>query len=1105
MPPPKKHPLAERIPLPPAPNPLTPTLAEMAPWVRDDPLRAAQEATRLTNQARSGTKPPVPVLVAGVSTEKRKEPLAIRLLRIPTKPADAANAFMRRLADEGRYGHGPAEAVGQAAAAARRALVDLDRDVPPTAVRATLGVKAGQSSRAAYNAATVLDYILGFKIDPTALVTGPVGKVASKIPAVRAVGSATRAAATKAKGTIAQGARSLEARTLGDATTVSSRAAAATLGVGPAARMMREVRGAYEPNVARRFKQAEAIVAEMRAWTLSERRKNPAFSRLVEGYQTANPGGVDPLTDAVRMYVRAHRHKGKTAGSKSQTPRAAPALDAGAEAAVRRFSGTNGIPYSTVRSFGDRIIAHGEETLSHLRAVGDRPFTQARGFSARKPLPPSANFPNQAWTGVHRDAGARAEDRLRSIWFGRYLEDLLPHSEAAGTALHTLGPPAARAARGKHGEVRLGVQAVRRAGVRDLVQRLEGQGGYLKRWTPGAPVPEGWVVVTNQRLALPTPGAAVPMAREMDFLKDRMMPRDLYNYLAGEMAQFIPTVTKAGRSLGVEGPILQSRNRILSTWTRVVGTQKRTWLTNPATFLSNTFGNHLLSEIALARHGGSQTEFAKNLAPALKEAYHFERTAQTSPDIDAMSRFTRAFGETIAEGAGVRPGQTGRAAAGAAGKRVQVPGVGGVIVPQPDFTLVTGQGFTKAKQVAGAVARTAGAELERAAAALGAGHGLSERTYKLALYKTLQPKLGRARAAKVVEDTLFNYADRPALLEAADRYGLVIFNAFPVFATRALFETLSTRPDLVAKYPRLARLSRIEAGAQGAYEDLEPEKQTAHLAGTGEERFLEPSRYFPLAGGIDFLSRPGSGLTGDQLAETVAGGTAFGPVIEQAFNQRLLGGVDNPWRIVPRGVPPPAHPTPLPDFAEGVEGDLRAREFLSAILPGIVRGAGRVMGAREGIAQGTGRTSEAQAKAEALLAAVLGIRTVQGEPFPEKDVRTMPLQQARDAHFLRVREQVMRDVPDERNPYTEQAGQVRTADEVDRALTVLDGYVRAILPQSVDGQGRLTEQGARRLTEAALWEKALLARMRQLSQGMGAPARQAPAVRPAPAYRALPP
>jgi hypothetical protein len=1082
------------------PSPFAPGLEDLAPGVRD-PIQQAREATEVTNRAKGGNFRPV-AMVAGVSNvPAKKEPLAIRVLRLPGKPADARNAFLRRLGDEARYGSGPGQAVLESVRTAWRALTDLDRDVPPTAVRAAAGVKKGESSRLAYNTATVLDYLLDFTTDPSVLITGPAGKALAKIPAVAKAGAATRAVTTAAKGQVARAAGQVERRVLGDETSASSRLLASTLGVGPAARMMREVRGAYEPGVGHRLKEAEAILARKRAWTLTRRRQDPLYSRIVETYQTKNPGGVDPLTDGVRMYVRAHRHKGKTPTSATRTPLGHPAIDPGDEHQIRVFAKAYRLDYDTIRQFGDDIIGHAETTLADLRKVGDVPFEQARGLQSKRPLTGSQKFPTQAWTGIHNQAKARAEDRLRSVWFGRYLEDLLPHSEVAGAALHTL--KRASATRGGRGEVRAGIENVRRAGIRDLVQRLEGAGpggkgtiapygaippgsgtplsahGYVQRWTPGSPVPEGWVVVTNHKLPLPSEGARVPMAKEMEFLRDRMMPRDLYNYLAGEMGAFIPTVTKAGRSLGVEGPILQARGRFWETWTRVIGGYKRGRLMNPATFLSNAFGNHMLADIALARHGVSQAEFTRALKEALPEAFHFERTAQASPDIDRLGRRTRAFHETIAEGAGVRPGQSGRAAAGAAGKRVEVPGIGPVILPSPDFSQVTGTGWKKAKQVAGAVGKTSAAELERMMGALGSVHGLSERTYKLALFKALAPKLGDDEAAKVVQSTLFDYSDRPALLEAADRYGLVIFNAFPVFATRALFETLATRPDLVARYPRLARLTRQETGTEGDFDALKERDQASHLVGVGKDRFVDPSRYFPLAGPIDWLSRPGEGLTTDGLARQMAGGTAFSPVIEQAFNMRLIGGTENPWRIVPKGAPPPVSPSPLPDFAEGVSGDLRAREFLNSVLPGVVRPIGRQRAANEGVSYGTGLSSEAQDPAEAFLQGFIGMRRLQGEPYEEKDKRTAQMQGERVRAYLPLLNQA-RLLPLDQNPYRIVVREITSKMDVDRKLTDLTLYVDQMLGNSVDKAGKLTDLGRQRLSEAALWEAALLHRMREM-------------------------
>jgi hypothetical protein len=1102
MRPPKKPSLAEQLDALRV-NPLTPTLSEYAPGKKSLAERLEAAAELEQKVAVPGGRPPriapAPRLTAAASTEppRPESPLIIKALRVPGKPADAMNAYFRRLADERRWGSGEETAIKEAWAAGVRAFTDLNREVAPTAIRATVGAKKGESSRLGYNTATVADYLISGLLDPVGLVTGPVGKFvgtqAQRIPAVARGVATASALQTKAKAKVApkvaEAAGAAERALLGEVGSLRGQVAAHTLGVGPTARMMRGVRKSYEPGVAVAFKDAEAIVASMRDWVERRMDMDPAFRTLAEQYRRVHPGKLDPLSDAVRLYVRANRHKGQTRTSKSMHPvGSTPRLDPADEAAARSFAAAHRIPWDRVEEFGEAIVTHGEETLAKLIASGANPFEQARGLQVKKPLGPRLpTWLAQNWSGIPVGAEARSQDRLRRHWFRYYMEDILPHATATEGGLHTLGPKGIRVARGKHGEVLEGIQSVRRAGMRNLIEGQKQLGEYVRPWGPGADVPRGWVVVTNNT-QLPKDVSRVPWTKGMEFAKDLMMPETLWNYMAGEMAQFLPSVTKAGRIVGVEAMLGKNVREAGAKISRYVGAQKRAWMLNPSTWLTNGWGNYSLVETRLKREGISEVEFLSHLEESANEALAYEKTAQMSPTIRRMSGHTRAFLESISEGAGVSRGKSGAEAAGVAGKRVELPGaIGGKRVgpvslpytlklPDPELETITSTGLRRPVDVAGRVVKTAAGEVERGLSAVGSVHGLTERTFKLALFKTMEPHVGTKEAARIVDETLFDYSDRPALLEMLDRYGLLVFNAFPMFALKNTLETLATRPDLVARYPRLARLTHQEMGAEPAVDQMDPREKPSHLVATGTNTFIDPSRYFPQAGAIDWMSRPGETFSGDDLSK-LPGRTAFSPYAEQLLNRRLYTNIDDAPPIVPPGTPPSTHE----------HLDLRARAFLNATLPGAVRAAGRMETADAGLATGRSPLSTPQTPAEAFLQGILGVRPLRSESGGERNERAGEMAGER----MGVLGEIIRRATDEarsaeeagqKNPYAGEAEKIRRQEDVARALVDVEKYLDGLAAQSIGTDGQVTGDGLRRIVEGVRWREALLARMSSLGQ-----------------------
>jgi len=895
--------------------------------------------------------PPAPrekPLVAGVA-KGVDDPLWLKAIRVPGKPADALNAWFRRLTDEGieaakRNELPDLSSFGEAWGAAWRAFTDLNRDVPPTAVRAFFGLKAGQSSRGAYNAGAVADYILGGILDPSNFLAGPALKIAKKVPGISQGVAAVERGQARAGAAVQAGLEKAAGTKVGSAI---SRAAAATANVGPTAAMMREIRRRYETPLAYRMQQAGQIVREMVAWQRAHSATNPRFRAVLDGYRkglwkTAGGGpGVDPLTDLVRLYVQTAANK----GTKTPWP---PKHSAAHLAIIQQEAQLRDVPFDVVREYGDRLLKHGEGTLAILRAGGGEPFVHARGVQFSKNLPPKGDLRLARFAGVYKDAKERSEARLRRRYFNDYVNSVLARAPQVAT-----GEVGAAAFSGS------GLTQARAAGIRLLAADLLKEGRYVRPAPLGTPVPAGWVKIPED-------------VRDLRNLRGTMMPATLWNYLRGEIAQSEKVFTRLGKVTGPPvHPVAQVAEATYRAIGQVTGVAKKAWISSLATSGANTVGNHILSELALRRAGVGLSRFHLLLPTAFNQVRRFAKTGEMSDEILEFSRYSRAFLETEVMNAGVRAsGKKGSAAL--SGRVIAPTGGRGVYVPPPGETAGKAVGY------------------------LADIHGMSEQAYKLALYLSLKPKMGAEAAARHVEKHLFDYSDRGVLLQAADQFGLWVFNAFPTKALSLYLDTIVKRPDLAARYPRLSRLIRGEFGKTEEDEKTLPahrQHASSLPVSRSENLWADFTRFNPFAGPMNLIPTPGrEGQApmsfGDRLS-LLPGYTAAAPIISQIENRRLYSPSSDPDRIVPEGTPPDR------------EWGYRWRELVRSALP-IVRGVERARAGAQGVTQYPGKTSAPQAPLESLLQGVGGLPTFRGETRDERDERNEALVESRGEVFDRV-------------------------------------------------------------------------------------------------------
>lgn len=244
---------------------------------------------------------------------------------------------------------------------------------------------------------------------------------------------------------------------------------------------------------------------------------------------------------------------------------------------------------------------------------------------------------------------------------------------------------------------------------------------------------------------------------------------------------------------------------------KLVGTIKRGWVGLPSTQVANVFGNNYLVKLAMEQNRVPMTQFWPNLYTAAKKIYAWQRDNVLDPAIQRFNNHSNALHGT---------------------------------------------------QI---VAETAGSLLEKAPSIEKLPHawggkfqGFAEQSYKLALFMTLEKKLGAKAAAAQADKFLFDYNNRGIMVEIAERFGLAPFSTFPIKSTELLFDTIINHPEQLAKLPRKLEIARRGENTREEYglQDYSRKSLFTFPIGTGAEgqkEYINLQRFNPLGGPLDYL------------------------------------------------------------------------------------------------------------------------------------------------------------------------------------------------------------------------------------------------------------
>lgn len=462
-----------------------------------------------------------------------------------------------------------------------------------------------------------------------------------------------------------------------------------------------------------------------------------------------------------------------------------------------------------------------------------------------------------------------------------------------------------------------------------------------------------------------------------------------------------PVAALVGKELDYQAAARQSKVKAVQSWLKGVGHIKGALLSNPGTFSSNALGSVVMAETELQKAGVGLASFLGKSKQAKAQLDIYKKTGNATGDVAELMAHAPGILDTSA-------------AVGAAG-RSRNP----VLNAQQDIDALA----------------------------------------KVNLFAALKPKLGAAEAAKRVKIGLFDYSDTPALIRAADQYGLVLFGSFGTAAGRAFLDTLVKRPDLIARYPRLQKqLLQEFPGSEAEFEKLKDYQRSPLVLPTGKDTFVNLTRYHPL--GQFFAESPmGTGRPPEPM--DIVGGTAAGPTLRAAEKAAREKGApaEDQWRTF-------------------------VREAITGHFPA-VRDYMRWRAALEGTALSDRRTDEPQTARKAALQTAGAPLIRAGLNADLRDKFSEPTGKRADAvrAFIGSLDSQLASGR-LKNPYRGEASKIRNADEAQRAAKDAELYFKTMQmsPKNTTAAGQITDGGRGKIQRAYLRWRMLQNRWAQLRE-----------------------
>ena len=472
--------------------------------------------------------------------------------------------------------------------------------------------------------------------------------------------------------------------------------------------------------------------------------------------------------------------------------------------------------------------------------------------------------------------------------------------------------------------------------------------GHVRNTPPPAGKEGGWINLGD----LGKTGVSGEM------LSDKWVRKPVWDTLGPKVAAVDQVVTRLGKHVGTESmdPARAITGRMLDGYAKLIGVKKQGHIMGPGTFFGNLVYNTLGSTIGAEREGIPKVLIETELPRAMKDTAVFERTRRFTGDIDEMSNHTKAFLETYAS----IHGPSARTPAEIAGTSGKILRAGKMAVRVPG-----------ARELALGAWR----------APTEAYSGL-ERAQKLALYRAAK-KAGKTpkEAAHIVDKYLFDYSDKSVPLQVLDRYGVSIFNTWPVKVAHMVADTMVNRPDILARFDRLRR-SYYQASPESKqrFENLPAHQRlygTFPIPGApspAEQKFAPLSRALGITEPIGIARDIATGnfpAAGRELEQFIPHPDVGEFLALPDLVTALLGTRTEPVPVSAKTAHPGA------PKARQIEDILRS--YGGSISPQFARSINTVLEAQQGKAPGRYPFAEPRTPGEAAIKALFGLEAVRGE------------------------------------------------------------------------------------------------------------------------------
>jgi hypothetical protein len=1041
--------------------------------------------------------------VAAVKRGQAKQPSLLgQAWRGLSSGTNAYYAWLNELAAQGKAAKGRGEIVNPitAAAAAAKKVPGAfkgtfqGRDVKLNVLPFSLedpGVNPW-----AWAAAQSATEIGGLMSDPTGLVAGPVSGLIGKglkRAAAPVAGAIEREAARRASVELAQGEAARLAKKGAKAEGLLGRAQRSVefaekraiekkdaLQAGIQAGVKGKARGTLKTQAAlaeQRLAERQARVAALEKAAGRRATKAAAAEAKAAGMAAARPKGVGPAIVGTGEYlqkspaVRGALKLGETVGVGPQAKMRSEAFRATdiAKEAAHQEAGQIGrdmrrweldrrhkdVPFDLAeKAFGaanqgqsrmqqlvkSYVDAHTKEGFTPKAAAEWMPALQQQAAEAGIGFDQVRKFGDRIvghagkTAGVFKQAGGKlaelfqdevGEEAARGRWLRGYTDNLFKKEAASGADI-------ARTSQAFSGG---GIPAVKEAYLQQQVQSLR-QKGLIKEVVDGKPKP-GWVQIGTDEKALGQ-------------LAGRQVPKIIFDRLSGDIARSEKVLTKAGKVVGTAD--LQPYQKVAAGFGRqlekFIGVKKKHHLMSVKTWFGNAVGNTVNVGIGMERNGMRAEEAFIRLPASLKAVVQWEETGRAAGRLGAvieeLNQHSRSFLKTLGESAGA----SGRSAASTAGTAGRFVNVGGKRVFIPP-----------AKEAAKAVWD-----------APSKGFSVTERSYKLAMYDALRSGgMSADDAARQVDKFLFDYSDRSAWMEALDKYGIAIFNVWPVKQTAIVLDTLANRPDILAKYDRLRRAMMDDEETQGDFKKLKPYQQklgTVPIPGQ-KGKFTDIGRAIGITEPLDIAKSVAKG-DWDQAAETFhqfVPGSDLKDIVRASDLITTVAGMRT--RPIPK-----SEDVAHPGAPRGQQIKDLAWEAFKGSAPAFIGDIEKILAAKAGKTLTKGQFDQPKTITKAVVKSLTGLEQFRGETPSEAEKRQRPEIRARGKEVTRIAREAEKEYKDPaRNPFTEKLAGESNEQELRFAFYRTREYWQKLVKSPNADERRLREAMALLLATANRWDE----------------------------------